>query len=155
MNLYKKVQYKIINKKKNKMINNKSDILNAVLEYFIDCFYLEPNKKINIDELHNKFGIENIEIIDLFINDLKKKKKILGKKEFIITFDGFIYLDNLLRSRYEYRNNKIAIILSIGTFSFEILAIINDEFSKFFMFFLVSYIMYVTNKLVSSKKIYK
>lgn len=139
-------------KKNNKIIEKRINKINTIIEYLIDSYYLEPNRKIDKFEIYNKFNNGDEILIDLFLSELRNKKKIIGKSKFIITFDGVLYLEDLIRTRNGYRNNKIAIVLSLGAFAISILAIYDDSLSKFVSIFLGFTIIFMINKLIPKKK---
>lgn len=139
-------------KKNNKIIEKRINKINTIIEYLIDSYYLDPNKKIDKFEIYNKFNNGDEILIDLFLSELRNKKKIIGKSKFIITFDGVLYLEDLIRTRNGYRNNKIAIVLSLGAFAISILAIYDDSLSKFVSIFLGFTIIFMINKLIPKKK---
>lgn len=139
-------------KKNNKIIEKRINKINTIIEYLIDSYYLDPNRKIDKFEIYNKFNNGDEILIDLFLSELRNKKKIIGKSKFIITFDGVLYLEDLIRTRNGYRNNKIAIVLSLGAFAISILAIYDDSLSKFVSIFLGFTIIFMINKLIPKKK---
>lgn len=87
---------------KNKIIERRHHQISLTAEYLIDSFYLNPNRKIDRHEIYNEINIEDKEIVDAFLDDLLKKKKIIGKSKFLITFDRLTYLQDFVRGRSEY-----------------------------------------------------
>lgn len=137
---------------KNKIIERRHHQISLTAEYLIDLFYLNPNRKIERHEIYDEINIEDKEIVDAFLDDLLKKKKIIGKSKFLITFDGLTYLQDFVRGRSEYTNSCIALILSIGSFAVVALEILNSDFADFMTLIIYCFIIFIVNKTVSERK---
>ena len=137
---------------KNKIIERRHHQISLTAEYLIDSFYLNPNRKIDRHEIYNEINIEDKEIVDAFLDDLLKKKKIIGKSKFLITFDGLTYLQDFVRGRSEYTNSCIALILSIGSFAAVAFGILNSDFADFMTLIIYCFIIFIVNKTVSERK---
>lgn len=137
---------------KNKIIERRHHQISLTAEYLIDSFYLNSNRKIDRHEIYNEINIEDKEIVDAFLDDLLKKKKIIGKSKFLITFDGLTYLQDFVRGRSEYTNSCIALILSIGSFAAVAFGILKSDFADFMTLIIYCFIIFIVNKTVSERK---
>lgn len=139
-------------KKNSRIIERRINKINAIIEYFIDSYYLDPNRKIDALEIYSKLNKGDAAFIDLFLSELRNKNIIIGEYKFIITFEGVLFLEDFIRIRSGYRNDKIAIILSLGAFGISILAIYNDSILKFMAIFLGLTVVLAIDKIIPKRK---
>ncbi len=108
---------KNIMKKQQKKISDEKVVYSDIINYLINSFYYDCNKKIKMNEIKNKLCIKDDKLLIKFINFLGQEKYIKytnkSKKEFTIEFKGLIYLENLKLNYNQYENNLIGSITAI------------------------------------------
>lgn len=99
---------------KNNIIKEKKKF-KEFIEYLIDLYYLNPKNEFNIEKIKKQLKIDKCLILEEFIIYLKKEKYIKFKKNnFIITYSGFNYLENVQNLNKQYGNNLISIVISMS-----------------------------------------
>jgi hypothetical protein len=89
-------------------------------------YYNNPNNKVTFDDIKMQVNISD-ECLTLFIKHLRNRKLIKGKKEFLLTFDGLIYLQELERGDTELKFNGINTLVGYGAFTLMILGVYSDS----------------------------
>lgn len=108
-----------------------------------------------MEDIFFELGIDNCKVINAYIDCLKGKKYLKFKlnKKFIITFDGFNYLQNVQKNNQTYENSLHSIIISMVALLISIYGIlINNEFIKLGLILILFICMcYYTNKIFNKK----
>jgi hypothetical protein len=143
-------------KKENKRFNEKVRIekngLNNAIKYLVDLYYNNPNNKITFADIKMQVNISD-ECLKLFIEHLRNRKLIKGKKKFLLTFDGLIYLQELERGDTELKFNGINTLVGYGAFTLMILGVLYSDSSiiKFMSIIFVLIIVFLICEIVSKK----
>lgn len=88
-----------------------------MVNYLVDSYYLNPKSELKTEEIYKKLKISNCIILEEFVSNMKKEKYIKYKKEkFLITYNGFIFLQSINESIKETVNNLINKLISISAF---------------------------------------
>lgn len=142
-----KLQQKLIAKEKDNFV--------TIIKYLTDHYYFDCNKKITIEKIKIALKIENSKLLEEFIKYLRDNKYIKGKKQFTITFEGFIFLEDLRMKHNEYENNFSNIIIAVGALLIAYYAAtINNIILKFIFIVVTMYVVfYFFNEIL--KKRYK
>lgn len=99
---------------KNIIIGEKKN-LRDFIDYLVDSYYLNSNNIYNKDDILLELKIKDSRIITAFIDYLVENKYLKYKrnKKFIITFEGFKYLENIQKSNQQYENSLHSIIVAM------------------------------------------
>lgn len=143
-------------RKQKKILLNQKKNLRIFTDYLVDSYYLNPSTEYNINDIFFELKIENCGVFETYINFLKKKKFIKTQKEkFIITFEGFEYLEKVQRTNKEYENNLCNITVSMIAMLISIFGIIFDNEVVHLILIVALFIfMDVQTKDIFNKKYY-
>lgn len=142
-----KLQQKLIAKEKDNFV--------TIIKYLTDHYYFDCNKKITIEKIKTSLKIEDSKLLEEFIKYLRNNKYIKGKKQFTITFEGFVFLEELRMKYNEYENNFSNVIIAVGALLISYCAAtINNMILKFIFVVVTMYgVFYFLDEIL--KKRYK
>jgi len=140
-----KLQQKIIAKEKDNFVN--------IIKYLTEHYYFDCNKKITIEKIKTSLKIEDSKLLEEFIKYLRINKYIKGKKQFNITFKGFIFLEELRMKYNEYENNFSNIIIAVGALLITYCTVtINNTILKFIFIVVTMYgVFHFLDQIVKNK----
>ncbi len=149
-----KLNFKNLEKRKDNStheINIKKDLL-EVLSFLQEQYINNPEKFFSATELSQQTNKPKHMIYDI-IYILNKKLMLIksGKNEYRISFEGVLYLEDILEDIKQFKLNKMAIIISLGAFSITALNIFDDPGIKIISLLLTFIIIWAVDKVMRQK----
>lgn len=145
-NKLKKIFKHIRNQSKNRKISNRQKGKYIfLLKYMEKCYFLNSKEKYTIEKLEEETEIEK-SIIKEIINTMYTKKYITAKKNFIIKYEGAIWLHEKIQSYNSSFNNQITVPISLSALFMSIGVATNNDLYKLMSLLIFIYVSYLINK---------